>query len=565
MKRKLLALAAMMICVAMMLSSCALFTSDMKFKKVIQKDFEPETNPTPTGVTKLDIKGELQGNYHYYIDDLIVFIDANESDGLKTTTVYNVATNETIWTGADSESKSGGKNVEITYSVELESMHIGEETVELAYITKETATVGDGDVDFEYDITVITEAKDEIVTLEDADKDKIIESSWQEADLLCIGDKVYRISEDGKATFAFDWNDLREVPNSLEKAGDYYVYCGDREVYIYDANLNMTAAYRAPLYSEEFGSDSMDESSIDSLCNMSVLSNGNVLVQYIVRQDDYAKKYTFLVEGQKYNLYSVLVQAENGKIKDLSLDYLIQTTAPGYIVSVLGLSEKIENLGIGFAIEDQRINMDENAVKLLSINNKGKVVGVVQDPVPNAYFGGYFMAVAKNRWEVYTADGRSFLLNEKGDVIGEISGSTKQNDSVLLAGKKVYDWSLNLKVDLADEDAERIEIMQNSVVFHTDKDEVKLFVKGEMKTLISQTQADSGKYAFAKLSDSVYMITDKSGTDPQYKIYNEEGTLLSTITDKVHAPRVIVDASNGALLLVAENTDGSGVVYYRVG
>lgn len=564
MKRKLLALAAMMICVAMMLSSCALFTSDLKFKKVVQKDFEPETDPTPTGVTKLDIKGELQDNYHYYSDDLIVFIDTNESDGLKTTTVYNVATNETIWTGADSESKSGGKNVEITYSVELESMYIGEETVELAYITKETATVGDGDVDLEYDITVITEAKDEIVTLEDADKDEIIENSWQEADLLCIGDKVYRISEDGKATFAFDWNDLREVPNRLGKAGDYYVYYEDREVYIYDANLNMTAAYSAPLYSEEFGGNSMDEFSNDG-CNMSVLSNGNVLVQYVVRQDDYAKKYTFLSEGQKYNLYSVLVQAKNGKTKDLSLDYLIQTTAPGYIISELGLSEKNENLGIGFAIEDQRINMDENAVKLLSINNKGKVVGVVQDPVPNAYLGYGFEAVAKNRWEVYTADGRSFLLNEKGDVIGEISGCTGQNDSVLLAGKKVYDWSLNLKVDLADEDAERIEVMKNSIVFHTDKDEVKLYVKGKVETLISEDQAKGGKYTFKKLSDGVYMITDKSGTDPQYKIYNEEGTLLSTITDKVYAPRVTMVASNGALLLVAENTDGSGVVYYRVG
>lgn len=564
MKRKLLALAAMMICVAMMLSSCALFTSDMKFKKVVQKDFEPETDPTPTGVTKLDIKGELQDDYHYYSDDLIVLIDTNESDGLKTTTVYNVATNETIWTGADSESKSGGKNVEITYSVELESMYIGEETVELAYITKETATVGDGDVDLEYDITVITEAKDEIVTLEDVDEDEI-DNSWQEADLLCIGDKVYRISEDGKASFAFDWNDLREVPNRLEKAGDYYVYYEDREVYIYDANLNMTAAYRAPLYSEEFGSDSMDEFSIDGLCNMSVLSNGNVLVQYVVRQDDYAKKYTFLVEGQKYNLYSVLVQAENGKTKDLSLDYLIGTVVPDYYISVMGLSEKIDNIGVGVPIEDQRINMNGTAAKMLSINNKGKVVGVVQDPIPDAYLGDGFVAVAKNRWEVFTADGRSFLLNEKGDVIGEISGCTGQNNSVLLAGKKVYDWSLNLKVDLADEDAERIEIMQNSVVFHTDKDEVKLFVKGEMKTLISQNQADSGKYAFAKLSDGVYMITDKSGTDPQYKIYNEEGTLLSTITDKVHAPRVIVDASNGALLLVAENTDGSGVVYYRVG
>ena len=43
MKKRMLALTAMMLCIVMMLSSCSLFTAKLKFKKVTQKDAAPET------------------------------------------------------------------------------------------------------------------------------------------------------------------------------------------------------------------------------------------------------------------------------------------------------------------------------------------------------------------------------------------------------------------------------------------------------------------------------------------------------------------------------------------
>ena len=61
------------------------------------------------------------------------------------------------------------------------------------------------------------------------------------------------------------------------------------------------------------------------------------------------------------------------------------------------------------------------------------------------------------------------------------------------------------------------------------------------------------------------MITDTTGTTTKYEIYNENGTLLSTITDKVSSVNVVKTAANGALLLSAYQSDSSKTVYYRVG
>ena len=564
MKKRLLALAAMMLCVVMMLSSCALFTPNLKFKKLIQKDFEPETDPALSSLIKLDVKGNITTDYGYS-SDLVVLVDTNATNGLKTTTVYNVATNKAIWTATDSDSQSGNGSVKVEYSVAMNDVYVGEETITLVNIIKETTTTNDGDIDNEYDMTIMTETGAEIVALSDIDQNEIENSFWQTADLLCVDGKVYRISEDGSASVAFDWNDLREKPENLQKAGEYYVACEENAVYIYDESLNMTAAYRAPIYSME--DDDEEGFSMDNFFQAHVLSNGNVLVQYLVRQDAFAKKYTFLMDGEKYNLYSVLVQAKNGKTKDLSLDYLIGYVGVQDDICEMGMSEKIDNLAMAFAIEDQRVNMDETSAKLLSMTNKGRVAGVVKDPVPNAYLAEGFEVVAKNRWEVSTADGRTFLLNEKGEVLGEVSNRSygNTNEAGFVVNKKVYDWDLNMKIDLTEEDAVSVQMMNNSIIFRNEDAEVKLYINGEIKTLISKDQAKEGKHSFTRLSKGAYMITDRTGTKTKCDIYDDQGTLLATITDVVSMPSVVKTASNGALLLSAQLADSNNVVYYRVG
>lgn len=559
MKKRVLALSAMMLCIVMLFSSCALFTPTIKFKNFIQKDAAPETDPTLTKVDALSIKGGVQTSDYTYSssDDLVVLIDEDPATGLRTTTVYNLTTNQVLCTKEDSESKSGSNTVKVTYSVKLINLYAEDEAITLVCITKKAVT-GLVDSDAKYDVTVLSENGTTVVELADVNASSVIDSMWYFADLVRIDNKVYRFDANGNVKDSFDWSDLRDAPSYLTKAGDYYVEISERSIFVFDKTLKLVTTYTAPQYD-------MLGSSLGITFNASVLANGNVLVQYMSIQDTMAKKYTFILNGQKCNIYSMLVDAKTGKVKELNLDYVIEEVLFGEECEYCGISEKIENVAVAYAIENQRVDMNEDSMKVLSLTNKGKVAGVLESPISGAGFGEGIDLYSKNRWEIYTPDGRSYLVNEKGEVLGEVSNVDYYNDAGLIVNKKVYDYNLNLKIDLAKENATELYVMNNGVAFKTEKNEIKIYINGEVKTLVSESEAKDGKRIFKKLSKGAYMITDTTGTTTKYEIYNENGTLLSTITDKISSVNVVKTAANGALLLSAYQSDSSKTVYYRVG
>lgn len=548
MKKRLIVLTAMMLCIIMMLSSCALFKPTVKFKNLVEKDFAPETNPTLTKVDKLNIQGAVQtsndGNYYTSSDNLVLLIDTDKDTGRDTFTVYNVATNQVIL--EETESKK------VEFSVDFKNLYVENKTVTLVLLHK----VGNPDSDVEYELTVLTETGKKVVELEGESQSAVTSDMWNTADLFCIQNKVYRISENGEANVAFDWSDLRKNPGYLEKFGDFYISTSSSllSVAIYDNSLSLLKTYTAPQYDSEAESEVM----------VNPLANGNVLVQYLVRQDSMAEKYTLLLNGEKYNLYSVLIEAKSGKVKDLNLDCVIAQVAGGDILSEIGINEKVKNIARAYAIEDKRIDTSEEAMLLITLTNQGKVEGVLDSPVPGALLSEGFEAVAKNRWLFRTVKNSSFLVDEKGKIVGEASNIAYSNNAYIVSqGHKIYDYDLNMKLDLKEEGSTYIYMFENSVLFYTDKSEVKLYVNGEVKTIIN---ASEGKRTFTKLSNGAYMITDTTGSNTTYEIYNEQGTLLGTIEDKLQTPPTVVKtADNGALLIAAQNQDSSEVKYYRVG
>ncbi len=565
MKKRLLVLTAMMLCIVMTLSSCALFTPTVRFKNFVQKDTESEITPTLTTVNKLDLKGVVNTDSVglIYTEDLVLLVDTNKSNGLKTNTVYNLATNKTICERTDSLNQSGNSTIKIEHSITMETLHVDGEAVTMVIIEKKTTTTTGKETDVVYDVTVLTEKGEEVVTFEDVNKTALEESIWSAADLFSIQYKVYRVREDGSASFAFNWSDLRQEPSVLlEKAGDYYVdYDLEKEaVFVYDSDLEMTATYVAPTY----GGEDYIEDLGEVIFNANVLSNGNVLIQYIVRQDIMAQRYTFLMLGQKYNLYSVLLQAKNGKARKLNLNYLIEWVEYGIDAEYRGVSEKVENIAIGYAIEDQRINHNATAAKVLSLTNGGFISGVLDAPVLGATLEGGFCMVAKNRWEFSTIDGRVFMVDEEGVVLGENFHVDDSNADLFVSNKRLYDWDLNLKADLQQDATELIFVMDHGVLYETQKGEWKLYYNGTTQTIINESQAKEGKRTFQFLDRGAFMIVDETKTDPKYEIYNSMGALLGTITDNVSIPKRKI-AENGAILLWAKAKDSSAVYYYRIG
>lgn len=566
MKKRLLALAAMMLCIVMALSSCALFTPTINFSKFVQKDVEPESAPVLTTINKLDIVGLQEEIFDWTVDyseDAVVLIDTNEDNGLKTTTIYNVATNQIVWKESDTESKSSDSTTKVEYSVVMETLYTDYEPVTMMIVEKKSTTTKGTEVDVIYDVTVLTETGAEVVAFKDVNKDALEKSIWSAADLFSIQHKVYRVSEDGSVTFAFDWSDLIEQPSILlQKAGNYYIDYNieQKSVFIYNTNLELTATYFAPMYGDDYISDFGEV-----IFNASVLSNGNVLIQYTVHEDAMAQKYTFLMMGQKYNLYSVLLDAKTGKAKELQLDYLIGWVEYGTDMEYMGVSEKIENVAVGYLIEDHRINHNEVAAQVFSLTNNGRVAGVLEAPAVGVMFEyGYgFEMVGKNRWELPTVDGRTFMVDEKGVILGENFTVDDSNADVFLSNERVYDWDLKLKADFQ-RDAELVWVMDYGVLCQTQKGEVKLYFDDETKTFVTESQAKGENRTLEYLSRGAYMIVDTTDADAKYEIYNSQGVRLTIITDKVSTPELVKVAGNGAILLCAEAENGS-VVYYRVG
>ncbi len=559
MKKRLIVVTAILLCVVMALSSCSLFTSTIKFKNFIDKDYQPDVDASRTTLEKVDINGKL---FYPATGNIIVLQGLNKTTNQATYTIYNLATNKVIWQGEDSVTKTDEGEETVVYTPQLEKVRIDDKDICLVIVTKESR-IRTSYVKDVCDVTVWAEDGTEVVTHKNVDKEKVGESIWTATDLFSILQKVYRVSKDGSVKFAFDWHEARKKPSSLTKAGEYYVgfstYSNEYSVSIYDSCLNTVTTYVPPAY--DSGSTLFDLTS-----HTHVLSNGNVIVQYAVGQDIMAKKYDFLMLGGKYNLHTVLLEAETGKIKELKLDYIIREVTFGAELEDMGVSKEIENVAIAYPVEDGRINQSGSAAKLLSLKNDGKIAGALELPVAGTTAEYGFTAIAHNRWELQALNGRTYIVDENGDILGEDFNVKKRNGDFFLMDNRVYDWNLDVKRDLNNENIDYIYVMNHSVFFKTKEGAYKLYANGELKTLAEADAVAESKRFVKYLCEGAYLImdaNDPSGT--KYEIYNDQGVLLHTIVGG-KSPEFCASSNDGVILLCVHVTgSATEMVYYRLG
>lgn len=570
MKKRLLVLTAMMLCVVMALSSCSLFTSTVKFKNFVDKDYTPDVNASRTTVNKVDISGKLNEDAGGdKLGNVIVLQGTNKTTKRTTYTVYNVATNKVIWSGENAVNKLADGEETVNYTLQKKTVYLDaavDEVTCLVIVIKEIRTVTSF-AKTTYDITVWAEDGTEIVTLKDVDKNTVLDSIWTAADLFSIQEKVYRLSKEGGAEFAFEWSSARQNPTGyLTKAGDYYVdytrYNYEYSVSIYDNCLNTVLTYAPPAY------DVIDsEIPLFDLRNSShILSNGNVIVQYVVGQDIMAKKYDFMLLGGKYNLHTVLLDVKTGKVKELKLDYILEEVMFGAATEDMGVSQEVENVALGYIIEDGRINQSGAAAKLLSVRNDGKIEGALELPMTGTTMENGITAVAHNRWLINTINGRSYIVDENGDVIGEDFDVVQRNGDLFLMDNRIYDWNLDVICDLSKENIEEIYVMDHSVFFKTRAGAYKLFANGELKTIADEDAAADEKRIVKYLCRGAYMVMDASdAAGTKYEIYNDLGVLLDTIVGG-STPEFFKTTDNGAILLRTRVTSvNPEIKYYHIG
>ena len=594
MKKKLLVLVAMLLCVVTVLASCA---SSMKFEKIVGDGTYNDENPTLTTAAKVDVKGE----YKYAEGDLALFEDVNAETGVSTYYVYNLATGAVVYTVADSEKTEG--NVTTTVEHEFEFMTQWDTTWFMVFIETVTETVVEGEEPKEeehYTVSLRDAKGAEFATATDIYD---LDDGETVLDLIIYNEKAYRIADDGSIAYAFDYSALRSVPRVSSKVGDYYyapieTYSNGPEpivvgMQVYNSNLELVAYYEKPSYI-----------SSDAEAVYKPLNNGNVLIQYSVLENDMAEDYTYISDGDKYTLYTFILNVEKGTSKEISLDYVVEDVyardaRADYEMDywkLYGMNQEIENLAEVYPIENERVNMSASAEKVAVMTNKGKINGMIDGLIDNMMPGAIFH-VAPNRWVVLNHSYQMFLLNEKGEVLGEISNVDMEElmeaafegngvKPYFILNDKIYDWDLAVKYDMHANKADVVLEMNHGVLMENEDDELLLYANGTVTTLIAKDvenkkwspmlvgmewNSDYGRNEPVFSTDGFMIRTEVEEGKYKYEFYNDLGAVVLTLENVVLDQNLYVCSadSTNAFMIKATTIPAEGeeaqTVYYRFG
>ncbi len=264
--------------------------------------------------------------------------------------------------------------------------------------------------------------------------------------LIAVDDQVYSVKDD-TATYLFDLG-LREIPD-CDVLTDTYNYKVDADqVLVYNQAYELVTAVYADSNADETA--------------FSILNNGDIFVQNVYRLLDEATEYDIARGIEKYNLSTYIYRVEN-RIKDeVKLDFVILTLENRYTdpdIASTFVEGKVENVALIAPIDNKTVDATPANLRLVDISNDLKIHGRLADEIDNQA-PELPVLVADNRFVVSDVAGREFLINETGEVIGEISGRQDPGyvgfESVFVDHLgKIYNADLGLVLDVSALDYQR--------------------------------------------------------------------------------------------------------------
>ena len=258
-------------------------------------------------------------------------------------------------------------------------------------------------------------------------------------DLYEIDGKVYEI-KDGVATHKYDkgLNSIPDVDYSGEK--NYYAM-GVDAVYVYDLDYKLVAYYAVP----------SDASSV----SMFPLADGNVFVQYKKALPQDAVEYDLCEAGyyfgtDKYDVVQVIFNITDETVQAVELDYWVEAIVNGNTSSDLFKfkdyfkSDAFINVASVCPIVDKAI--DSNHPEMANIRNDMFLLNYLADAV---YAQSYIPEpLGNNRFLVSDESGKEYLVNEKGEMIGEVTEADYDYAlKLFVMDGKYYDMDLKMVFD----------------------------------------------------------------------------------------------------------------------
>ncbi len=380
-------------------------------------------------------------------------------------------------------------------------------------------------------------------------------------DTIRWGTDIYKVSTSGAITKAFSLENKKTNSALLKEpdiyAGGYSHYMVDGES-SYGKNKILTfndkyeLVYAYPVYEGD-------------ITGLVCLDNGNYIVQRTIGLSQYAEDYTYENYNSRYNLVTELVDVEDGKIKEIKCEYLLEGGAP---VSYYGNSGVVFDEDFSAIVSIEGKIVDKRVVEVGSpyfgITEKGDVVE------PKTLIDNQNLSVSPvSLFGAYIAQdyaGRQFVIKEDGKVkevnFGTTLGNIKYNAKyVEAANGKILNKSFN-EVNIPD---------GYEVVYWLDSEIIIAQVDSYSGNTLGYALLNGGgnniKYicnadSFVWKNNSAYYAVNNYGSS--YTYYNGLGNeLLSNAS--VNISNVVATSADGKVVVVrGYDNYSANYVYYVV-
>jgi hypothetical protein len=312
----------------------------------------------------------------------------------------------------------------------------------------------------------------------------------------------------------------------LEKCFDWnkdYLYVKDTQngYTVYDRDLNSVSYWCAPGYD-------MDG------CDMYVLDNGDVLVQYKVILDNDTEEFDYVINDDDYlnlkiDLETFIVDAKSGKAKELE-DFAYVVGSVMSREAMLRNSEaqdaedyfKFENLAVLLPIVEKHLDDSPAATDLVKLTSKGKILKSVK-------FVDYQSAdlptrIDEDLFTVGLLTGQTAIVKENGVIVHKLDKSYRIVDKYIVGTQAIYDFDLNKVYDLRAHKGTVMGIVDGTVYINVETSvgyDVIAFRRGETKTLYSFNADSPSGDVFQLMEEAHCYMIYKAGSG-EFMYYNAE-------------------------------------------
>ncbi len=346
------------------------------------------------------------------------------------------------------------------------------------------------------------------------------------SDLFAIGGKVYRVNEDMKAELVCDYGiAARPEVEKMVQVGENYIISSTGTYTVYDNELNVLWRYDAPGYANN--------------CDAYVLSNGALLVQYIVQLDQNAKDFDLRYGADgKYDLVTLIVN-KKGTTEITDANYLIESLEPSVedADGKMVYDDKVDNLAFIYPIgEDKMPDQTEANKKLVLLSNDGEIEACVE---AEGGIADYPIHYANGYYAVELLDGSCAIYDKEGEKISALVfsafGAKSILDKYLLLDNVIYDAEGKVIYDANKDHATALPCGNTVIIRKYSATAVAygIFINGNVMNIgtVSAIPNNSTIDDFGYDASGYYYTYNKQ--NDKYTYFNEMGNAIGMFNNKL--------------------------------